>query len=269
MTTIFTGPAWTDAAVMGPGTTTGATGAEGSNLLTDRRSEFYRTLNSVATATVTIDLQQDREVDHISLLDIVGPTSIEMSVRAWVSDQEFGGTPIQVADHVVPAAVDGGRHFSVYLPEAITNRWIRMSIYHLGAAQQQLGASRVMVGGAWAPQRSMLQGSGVVTPGSASDVTETESGGRFIRHLYTRRRARPVLEATREEQIGPFWDLVGYCGTNRPIVFVQSADLDANDVELALQLNKGLVYGTLPDTDTARAEYFDGFSLTLELEEWT
>lgn len=271
MSQVFCDVGWTDGATICAGNG-GATNAEQENILTDRRSEFWRTPNNLTNAAIHVDLGQVRPIQFIAVMDVFGPVGAEMQVRFDLADACTGGTIVVVANNLIAAtAADGGRHAFWFDEGTQGFQFVNVRLSHTATAQP-LGFSRVVIGGPgtlWVPDPGMLVGSGVVTPGSASEVTETEAGGRFIRPLFTRRRARPVLEVSRDQYIGPFWDIAGFSGSNRPVMFIQDTTPDFTIAAQALEANKGMLYGPLPDLDAARVEFHDGYAINLDLEEWT
>lgn len=283
----FLGVGWTDPPATTGNSTASGTNAGPDNLLTDRRSEFWRTANPVTIAFANIDLGQTRPINSVAVMDIVAPTDLSESVecRIRVADVEADlGTAndtILADGNVVPVLADGTRQF-LYTGEMagvapVSARWVRVSIIVTpGVITQQLGASRVIIAGPgseYVPDHGVSVGSEVVTPSSKSDVTETDSGSVFVRNLFTRRVAAPQLRFQKDASYldpGGLWDLLAFAGSNRPIVFAQEADLDYEaSVANAERISKQMLYGRVPNPDGARAESANHRSVTLDMEEWT
>lgn len=280
MRATFVGVGWTDAAVVGNSTASG-TNAPAENLLTDRRSEFWRTSSNVNFAFAHFDLGEIQPVNTVGLIDVFGPSTEDVLVTVWVADTEAelttGPRTSFGFDHLVPLLADGSRQFlhSRLMSGAspVNARWVRIVVEHGTTAVQPLGASRLVVGGPgseFIPPHGVLVGSDVVTPSSRSEVTETDAGSVFVRHLYTRRTAGPRITFDRDTYLGDLWDLLAFSGSNRPILFAQQADLDYGAATLnAQQVSKQMIYGRLPNPNGIRGEFATHSTLTLELEEWT
>lgn len=283
MSAIFAGVGWTDTAAIGNSTASGGN-AGADNMLTDRRSEFWRTAANENFAFTNIDLGETRPITTVALMDIFGPTDVDLrvSIRLAETEPELAAGPFfqPLNDVVVPALSDGTRqamHSNLMDGTPQRNeRWVRVQLAHLGTATQPLGASRLIVAGPgmqYVPDCGVAVGSDVVTPSSKSDVTETDSGSVFVRHLYTRRIAAPQLRMQKDASYldpGGLWDLLAFSGSNRPILFAQEADLDYTaSTANAERVSKQMLYGRLPNPDGIRAESGLHRSVTLDLEEWT
>lgn len=283
MNAIFAGVGWTDTAVVGNSTASG-TNAEPDQLLTDRRSEFWRTAANENFAFANIDLGVTRPITTVALFDVFGPTDIDLrvSIRLAATEAELTSGPFfePLNDVDAPVLADGSRqimHSNLMDGTPQRNeRWVRVQIAHFGTATQPLGASRLIVAGPgsqYTPDCGVAVGSDVVTPTSRSDVTETDSGSVFVRHLYTRRIASPQLRMQKDASyLDPsgLWDLLAFAGSNRPILFAQEADLDYTaSAANAERVSKQMLYGRLPNPDGIRAESANHRSITLDMEEWT
>jgi hypothetical protein len=266
---IFIRAGYTDAATIDSSTTSAAS-APASNLLTDRRGEFWRTSSAVTTCFAIIDLGALKDVTGVAVIDVEGPETIETTVQIRGADTAAGCVSAPELDNggdVVPRLVTGKRQISFYDGTTYNIRYIRIDISFSGTAQV-LGAGRVMIDDAYVPGNFLSPDSRIVTPGSASDVTETDAGGEFIRHLYTRAVAEPVMLFSRDEYHGDdgLWDLLAFTGTNRPLVFVQDAQLDygANST----RLSKGILYGRITEQNGVRYEFGDEYGVGLPMTEY-
>lgn len=264
---------WTDVT-----TTLNHTGAGANsgpeNTLTDRRGEFYRTANNVNVAFVNYDLGQVRAITSVAVFDAFAPLTVEHEVRVFAADSEAElgtGTRDTIADVVVPPTVDGFRHLIAWSATPFNRRFLRVVVADPagGSATQQLGFSKVRVGGEFRPSPGALVGSNLVTPGSESEVTETEAGSQFIRHLFTRRTASVSLDLDFAQANGRLWDLLAFSGSNRPVVYAQDISLDITDQAQQVLSQKQLIYGRFPNPSGYRAESGGRAAITLDIEEWT
>ena len=265
---IFIPASYADGATVLTATTAAAT-AGPELMFKDRRSEFYRTQDAVATVSANIDLGQNRSITSLAVLDIEGPANLEIKLSAYAADSEAAltaGPRDELAVLIlIPLLVDNSRHFLYWSETPINRRYLRIVVQHTGNPVQQMGWSRVMLGGEWRPEEGISVGSGLVTPGSASEVTEAVSGSRFVRHLYRRRRASPSFEVEDEAYLGDLWDLLAFSGSNRPLYYCQDASVDITN---QLELNKQSVYGLVPDQSLVTARFARQYEVGFDLEEF-
>lgn len=268
---IFIDSQWTDAATVET-TTTAGSGAPGSNILTDRRGEFFRSSTTTTLAFANVDLGQTRSITSLAVIDVFGPTASEVKVTVYTAASEAaltaGPRDTLVNAVVVPLTVDNGRHLVYYNTTASSQRWMRVEISNADGGST-LGFGKLRVGGEVAPDPNILIGSGLVTPGSASEVTETEAGSQFVRHLYTRRMAAPQLLIHEDAYLDDFWNMLAFTGSNRPLVYAQDASLNISVQAEQIKSQQQLIYGRLPTPSGIQSQFASYSSLTLEIEEWT
>ncbi len=256
-TAAFLQAGYTDDASIGSKTAEAAS-APASNLLSDRRGEFYRTSAAVTSFFVTIDLGALKDVSAVGIIDIIGPSTIATSCQirgadteaTTVSAPEFDSTLV-----VVPRLVNNKRQMSFYDGTTYNVRWVRVDVSFSGSAEV-MGAGRIMIDDAYVPANYVGEDSQVPTPGSATAVTETEAGGVFLRHLHGRSTAEPSLMFSRAEYDDDLWDLLAFTGTNRPLLYIHDAHLSysAN----ATRVSKGILYARLEEQNGVRSEFADG-----------
>ena len=265
---IFIPASYTDGATTLTATTAAAT-AGPELMFRDRRSEFYRTQDNVATVSANIDLGQNRSITSLAVLDIHGPPTLEVKLSAYAADSEAAltaGPRDELAVLIlVPILVDNSRHFLYWSQTPINRRYLRIVAQHTGNPVQQMGWSRVMVGGEWLPDTGVLVGSDLVTPSSASEITEVVSGSRFVRHLYSRREAAPSVKVKDSTYVGDLWDLLAFSGSNRPVYYCQDVTLPIVDQE---PINKQSVYGLIPEGGVVTADTALYYEMQIEIEEY-
>ena len=250
------------------GHTADAASAAVDNLLTDRRSEFARSSGDVTTFFCNFELDVSTTINAMALFDVIGPLTVETKVQFRGASSEANLTASPTFDStatIIPVTADGVRHAVWYSETGYSVAFVRVDVTFTGTAQV-LGASRVMFGGAWAPERKVQYGSGLVTPGSRTEVIETDSGGQFLRHLSRRRAAEPGLVLTEDEYGDDIWEIYAYAGTNRPLMYCQDASVWQSDPEYA---SKQLLYGRIVDTGMVTAEGYDYHVVSIPLEEYT
>lgn len=169
---------WTDVATTLSHAAAGAN-AGPENTLTDRRGEFYRTEDIANGAFINYDLSLIRPITAVAVFDVFAPLTVEHDVRMFAADSEAAlsaGPRDTIADVVVLPTVDGFRHLVAFSATPFNRRFLRVAVEDSagGAGTQQIGWSKIRVGGALRFAPGALVGSGAVTPGSESEVTETE-----------------------------------------------------------------------------------------------
>lgn len=264
---------WTDVATTLSNTAAGANSGP-ENTLTDRRGEFFRTASNANFAFINYDLGLVRAITSVVVMDAVAPLTVEHEVRVFAADSEAAltaGPRDTIASVTVLPTVDGFRHLVAWSATPFNRRFLRVVLADpaLGAATQQLGWSKIRVGGEFRPDPGALVGSDLVTPGSESEVTETEAGSQFVRHLFTRRRASVSLNLDSPQVNGQLYDLLAFTGSNRPVVYAQDVSLDITDPPTQQLSAKQLIYGRFPNPQGYRAESGGRATITLDIEEWT
>lgn len=271
---VFVSMELTDAATAFDDTPTGAD-AGSENLLTDDRSEFWRTQGDVTLAVCRIDLGGPRLIEHVALLDVHVPgvffTTLPV-VEVLVGNDGTNFTTWRSATRSL--AADGGAHVVFTRASgdaAVTNRWLQIQM-SFGGSAAQIGASRLVVGGGYSPPFGISMGSGLVTPSSDAEIEATEVGTDVVRHLTYRRVAEPAIIVPKSDYDADFWGLLGFSGRRRPILYVQDYDtdvngLDSSDLADSLILNQQLVYGRQSGDSPIAATFAKHYEYTVELRE--
>lgn len=264
---------WTDEAIVLNNTLAGASSGP-ANTLTDRRGEFYRTQNDVNVAFIDYDLGQVRPISSAAVFDAFAPPTVEHEIRVFAANTEAElstGPRDTIADVTVIPTIDGFRHLVAWHPTPFNRQFVRVVVADKagGTATQPIGWSKIRLGGEFRPAPGVLIGSGLVTPGSQSDVTETEAGSQFVRHLFTRRIASPQFNLDSGQALGQLWDLLAFTGSNRPIVYAGDISLDITDPNQQQLSAKQLIYGRFPNPSGYSAQSANRRTITLDIEEWT